>query len=60
MGVGAYFWYVYCVRIYNKFKWKDDQVSFAQDKNKNFTMKYDDIRSIQTLLYLALTDPDPN
>ena len=46
MVIASYFWYSHCTSIYNKFKWKDTEVSFSQDKNANFTFKYNDIREL--------------
>lgn len=47
--IGAYFWYSYCVRIYNKFKWTDMEVTFTQDKGSKFTSKIDDKRALLDL-----------
>lgn len=46
MVIASYFWYSHCTSIYNKFKWKDTEVSFSQDKNANFIFKYNDIREL--------------
>ena len=47
--IGSYFWYSYCVRIYNKFKWKDVEISFTQDKRLKYTNKIVDQRDLLDL-----------
>jgi hypothetical protein len=41
--IGSYFWYSYCVRIYNNFKWTDSSVSFTESHHK-YAKKIEDQR----------------
>lgn len=41
--IGSYFWYTYCIRIYNNFKWTDSNVTFTESHHK-FVNKIEDQR----------------
>jgi mannose-6-phosphate isomerase-like protein (cupin superfamily) len=41
--IGSYFWYTYCIRIYNNFKWTDSSVTFTESHHK-FVNRIEDQR----------------